>query len=171
MLFQRLLLGHAPGELDGRHQGHDMVDEGREADGDEAHHHRAGGADGGTGHVLTLHVAPGVFRDDLRAAGHLEHVVEAHVEKALEHVVHIRHIDELTEERRRRKGDQVLGTVQVLQAVADGPLGLVGADTDALTAVDALDGIDHGMTVTDTDSFRRAAPQAVGAALAFIQIQ
>ena len=148
-----------------------MVDEGREADGDEPHHHRAGGTDGRAGNVGTLHVAAGVLRDDLRAAGHLKHVVEAHVQKALQHVVHIGHVDKLAEERRRRKSDQILGTVQVLQTVADSPLGFVGADTDALAAVDALNGVDHGMSVTDTDSFRRAAPQTMGAALAFFQIQ
>ena len=171
MLLHGLFLGHPASELDGRHQRHDMVDEGWEADGDETHHHRAGGADGRTRDVLALHVAPGVLRDDLRAAGNLEHVVETHVEEALEHIVHVRHVDELAEERRRRKRDQVLGTVQILQAVADGPLGLVGTDTDAFPAVDALEGVDHGMSVTDADSFRRATPQTVGAALAFIQIQ
>ena len=148
-----------------------MVDEGREADSDETHHHRAGGTDGGTGNVLTFHVAAGVFRDDLRAAGHLEHVVEPHVQETLEHVVHVGDVDELAEERRRRKGDQVLGTVQILQAVADGSLGFVRADTDAFAAIDALDRVDLGMSVTDADSFRRAAPQTMGAALAFFQIQ
>ena len=148
-----------------------MVDKGWETDADETHHHWAGGTDGWTGNVRALHVSPGVFGDDLRTAGHLEYIVEAHVEQTLNHIIHVRDVDELAKERRRRQRDQILGTVQRIQGVADGPLRLIGAETDAFPAVDALDSIDDGVSVPDTDSFGRAAPQAMGAALALFPIQ
>ena len=66
---------------------------------------------------------------------------------------------------------QWLDSVQRIQGVADGPLRLIGTETDAFPAVDALDGIDDGVSIPDTDSFGRAAPQAMGAALALFPIQ
>ena len=79
MLFDRLLTCHLARKLDGRHHGNHMVAKIWKAQRNEADDHGTGGIDHGIADVLLVHIAAGVFRDDLRGAGHLKHVVKADV--------------------------------------------------------------------------------------------
>ncbi len=121
--------------------------------------------------VLALHIAAGEFRYDLRRASHLEHLVEADVEQALQHVVHVVQFRKLPVKRRRGQSDAVLLGIDVLKFIKVRLFGLIGAPADALAAVDADIRIDHRVAIANADGFGRAPFQAVGAAFAFFDVK
>ena len=57
------------------------------------------------------------------------------------------------------------------EEASHGDLGMMGTNPDAFAAVDAIGGNDRRPVAADADGFRRAALEAVGAALALILLQ
>ncbi|MPN47379.1 hypothetical protein SDC9_194981 [bioreactor metagenome] len=80
MLLERFLACHAPRQLDGRHNGNHMVAKVRKPQRDEPYHDGAGRVDNRVGHGLALEILARIFGDDLRGAGHFEHLLETDVQ-------------------------------------------------------------------------------------------
>jgi len=133
---------------------------------------RAGRVDDGPPDVRVAQIVPRVVGDDLRSARDLEHLVESAAQQPIEDVVHVVDLIELAVERRRRQRNaELLFLRDIVEQIEGRPLGLVGADADALAAVDAQIGVDDGAAVADAYGFCGAALQAGGAALALFHVQ
>ena len=78
---------------------------------------------------------------------------------------------DLGKEHRRGQRYLILEAIQCLHGIADGPLGVVGTDADALAAIDAALAQDAGLAIPDPDGLSGAALDAGDAAVAQILIE
>ncbi|MPM79230.1 hypothetical protein SDC9_126263 [bioreactor metagenome] len=138
---------------------------------DEPDNHGTRGVDNGIIDVFLVHIAARIFRDDLRRAGNLKHIVKSDVQEPLQHIIHVVQIHKLPIERGRGQRDAEFLCADILKAIECRLFRLIGAAANALAAVDADIRIDHRVAIANADGFGRAPFQAVGAAFAFFDVK
>ena len=171
MLAAELLPGDHGRHLHGLADVHDVGDQVGEAHLDQAHHGGAGGGNEGLGQARLPQLFVNGAADDVRAPGHLEHLLKADGLQGVQHGGDAFQPLELAVQGGRGNGDRVGEAADGAQIVGDGDFGVVFADADAFTAVDAAFVNDVRPAPAHADGLRGAVLQAVGAALAagFIQ--
>ena len=121
--------------------------------------------------ILAVQVLACVRRDQLRRARHLKHIVKAAFEQPGHDVVKVVEVVKLPVQRRRGQRYLPFIILEIGEAVADRLFCLIGTEADAFAAVDAALRTNDGMAVPDAYRLCGAALEAVGAALAFVEVQ
>ena len=142
-----------------------------EADPDQPHHRRAGGADYRPLQLAVSEQLPGRVGDDFRGTGYLKHIIEAQPFQAAEYDVNIVEMIELAVKSGSGQGHGILKIFQHGQGIVIRLFGMVRADADAFAAVDAAFRDDLRFAAPHPDGLGGAALDAVGASHTFVPVQ
>ena len=171
VLAAELPAGHGGGHLHRLADVHHVGQEAGEAHLNQPHDSRTGGRNQ-RGRVIALfHPLPDGLRHHVGPAGHLEHVVKAHLLEGFQHQLRLLEPAELAVQGRRGQGDGVFEALDRLQRVHHRHLGVKRADADTFPAVDTLFIDNMRSSVPDADGLRRAVLEAVGTAPASGDVQ
>ena len=171
MFLHRLVLCHARGKFHRRQYRQHIVEQIRESHADEAHDHGTCRADDRLRDVLSVQILARVRRHQLGGARHFKHIVKAAFKQPRHNVIQVVQVVKLPVQRRRGQCNLPFVVFEIGKAVADRLFRLIGAKADALAAVDAALRTDDGMTVSDADRLGGTTLEAVGAALAFVEVK
>ena len=171
VLLRVFLLGDLRGGLHGGDEVDHVIQQRRKADLNQPQNRRTGRGNHRLGAILLAHGAADRVGDDFRRARHLKHIHKAQPKQRRDDRLRLMHALKLRIQRRRGQRDGVLEALDALQRIGHGHLRVVGADLDALAAVDAALVQDGRAIVSDADGLRRTPLQTGRAALAFVHIQ
>ena len=170
-LFHGGAAGQHGGQLHGGLQRQQMLQKIGEADPDKPQHGRTGRGDERQRALIMRHVFLGGLGDEFRGGAHLVNLIEADALQGQNDAAGVVQMLDLGEEHRCGQRYLILEAIQCLHGIADSPLGVVGADADALAAIDAALAQDAGLAIPNPNGLGRAALDAGDAAVAQILIE